>query len=73
MEKKVLKTEKTSFKVSEIPLTRKELKNLLNYQTKVSFSQGMDAFTEWVLKQPVLENDFEASLQEMKQKGFLKT
>ena len=31
MEKKVLKTEKTSFKVSEIPLTRKELKNLLNY------------------------------------------
>ena len=31
MEKKVIKTEKTSFKVSEIPLTRKELKNLLNY------------------------------------------
>lgn len=49
------------------------MKNLLNYQTKVSFSQGMDAFAEWVLKQPVLENDFEASLQEMKQKGFLKT
>lgn len=31
MEKKIIKTEKTSFKVSEIPLTRKELKNLLNY------------------------------------------
>lgn len=31
MEKKVIKTETTSFKVSEIPLTRKELKNLLNY------------------------------------------
>ena len=49
------------------------MKNLLNYETKVSFSQGMDAFAEWVLKQPVLDNDFEASLQEMKQKGFLKT
>ena len=45
------------------------MKNLLNYQTKVSFSQGMDAFAEWVLKQPVLENDFEASLQEMKQRN----
>lgn len=31
MEKKVLKTQKSSFKVPEIPLTRKELKNLLNY------------------------------------------
>lgn len=49
------------------------MKKLLNYQPKVSFSHGMQAFTEWVLKQPVLENDFEASLQEMKQKGFLKT
>lgn len=49
------------------------MKNLLHYEPKVSFSQGMQAFTQWVLKQPVLENDFEASLQEMKQKGFLKT
>lgn len=49
------------------------MKKLLNYQPKVSFSHGMQAFTEWVLKQPVWDNDFEASLQEMKQKGFLKT
>lgn len=31
MEKKILKTEKISFKCKEIPLTRKELKNLLNF------------------------------------------
>ena len=31
MEKKVKKLENLSFKVEEIPLTRKELKNLLNY------------------------------------------
>lgn len=49
------------------------MKNLLNYQPKVSFSQGMQDFTEWVLKQPVLGNDFEASMDEIKEKGFLKT
>lgn len=31
MEKKIVKIENISFKVGEIPLTRKELKNLLNY------------------------------------------
>ncbi len=31
MEKKIVKIENISFKVCEIPLTRKELKNLLNY------------------------------------------
>lgn len=32
MEKKVVKTENISFKCKEIPLTRKELKNLLNFK-----------------------------------------
>lgn len=32
MEKKVKKTENISFKIPEIPLTRRELKNLLNYR-----------------------------------------
>lgn len=31
MEKKIVKTEKISFKCKEIPLTRRELKNLFNY------------------------------------------
>lgn len=32
MEKRIVKTENISFKLAEIPLTRKELRNILNYR-----------------------------------------
>ncbi len=48
-------------------------KRLLDFQPKVTFEQGMKALTNWVLSQPRLDNNFNQSLQEMKDKGFLKT
>ena len=48
-------------------------KRLLNFQPKVSFEKGIQEFTNWVLQQPRIDNHFGQSLQEMKDKGFLKS
>lgn len=50
-----------------------KLKNLLNFEPKVTFDQGINGFADWVLQQPVHENNFSRSLEEMKEKGFLKS
>lgn len=50
-----------------------KMKRILNFEPTVSFEQGISDFTDWVLKQPVHENNFQNSLIEMKQKGFLKS
>lgn len=47
--------------------------NLLEFEPKVSFNQGIQEFCNWVLGQPIPENNFNRSLQEMKEKGFLKS
>ena len=49
------------------------MKKLLNFEPKVSFHKGINDFADWVLKQPVQENNFNRSLEEMKEKGFLKS
>ena len=49
-----------------------KMKRILNFEPQVSFEHGITDFTDWVLKQPVRENNFQNSLMEMKQKGFLK-
>lgn len=49
-----------------------KLKDLLNFEPKVSFEEGITEFTEWVLHQPVRESNFRRSLEEMRVKGFLK-
>ncbi|MBU8881848.1 NAD-dependent epimerase/dehydratase family protein [Kaistella sp. DKR-2] len=49
------------------------LKSLLNFEPKVTFDQGINGFADWVLQQPVHENNFSRSLEEMKEKGFLKS
>ena len=36
-------------------------------------SKGIEDFGDWVLQQPFQENNFNDSLEEMKQKGFLKS
>ena len=46
-------------------------KRLLNFQPKVSFEKGILDFTNWVRHQPLIDNHFNESLQEMKDKGFL--
>lgn len=50
-----------------------KMKRILNFEPTMSFEQGISDFTDWVLKQPVHENNFQNSLIEMKQKGFLKS
>ena len=49
-----------------------KMKKLLNFTPKISFDEGIDKFTRWVLSQPIPENYFEKSLEEMKEKGLLK-
>lgn len=49
-----------------------KMKKLLNFTPKISFEEGIDRFTRWVLNQPIPENYFEKSLEEMKEKGLLK-
>lgn len=48
-------------------------KRLLNFQPRVSFEKGIQDFTNWVRQQPLICNRLNESLQEMKEKGFLKT
>ncbi|KIA86110.1 NAD-dependent epimerase/dehydratase family protein [Kaistella jeonii] len=50
-----------------------KMKEYLNFEPKVNLKQGIEAFTNWVLQQPLQDNNFDESLEEMKQKGFLKS
>ena len=50
-----------------------KMKRILNFEPTVSFEQGISDFTDWVLKQPVHENNFQNSLIKKKKKGFLKS
>lgn len=50
-----------------------KIKSLLSFEPKVNFIQGITQFTDWVLTQPVQENNLNRSLIEMQEKGFLKS
>lgn len=50
-----------------------KMKKLLNFTPKISFEDGLDKFTNWVSSQTIPDNFFEKSLEEMKNKGFLKS
>jgi dTDP-L-rhamnose 4-epimerase len=43
----------------------------LNFTPKITFEEGIGRYTEWVLQQPIKENFYEKSLEEMRQKGLL--
>lgn len=47
-------------------------KRLLKFEPKWSFDQGIKQFTEWVNCQELQKDNYEASLEEMKQKGLFK-
>lgn len=47
-------------------------KNILGYEPKYSFEQGLRKFCEWVLTQPIEEDNYKKSLEEMKNKGLYK-
>ena len=45
---------------------------LLGFQPEYSFEKGIKAFVEWVNKQEVVEDQYEKSILEMKEKGLYK-
>lgn len=49
-----------------------KIKEKLGFKPKVSFEAGINIFTKWVMKQEVVEDKYEKSIEEMKQKGFYK-
>ena len=50
-----------------------KMKNLLNFEPKINFQEGVNDFADWVLTQPIEENNLTNSLKEMQEKGFLKS
>ena len=47
-------------------------KNILHFEPKWTFDQGIKQFTDWVNRQELQTDNYEASLEEMKQKGLFK-
>ncbi len=47
-------------------------KKILGFQPQWSFDRGIKQFTEWVNRQELQKDNYEASLEEMKQKGLFK-
>ncbi|MBF8456586.1 NAD-dependent epimerase/dehydratase family protein [Kaistella sp. G5-32] len=64
------------FRIGDIRHNFADLSNMkkyLNFEPKIDLNEGIEEFTNWVLKQPIQENNFDKSLEEMKEKGFLKS
>ena len=49
-----------------------KIHNLLGYEPKVNFRQGISNFVDWVEKQEIETDNYEASIEEMKRKGLYK-
>lgn len=49
-----------------------KIKNILGFEPRVYFEEGIHEFTKWVLSQEIEEDNLEASLVQMKKKGLLK-
>lgn len=47
-------------------------KKLLNFQPKYSFQSGLKYFADWVKRQPIYEDLYEKSIEELKSKGLYK-
>lgn len=49
-----------------------KIKNKLGFEPKINFEKGIEKFTNWVNAQDVVEDKYEKSIEEMKQKGLYK-
>lgn len=47
-------------------------RQILGFEPKWSFSDGIEQFTKWVNEQEIQEDKYEASIEEMKKKGLYK-
>lgn len=45
-------------------------RNILGFNPKWSFAEGLEQFTKWVNRQDVQEDNYEVSIEEMKKKGL---
>lgn len=50
----------------------KKIKSKLGFEPKISFEEGIKRFTKWVNAQEVVEDKYEKSIEEMKEKGLYK-
>jgi len=50
----------------------KKIKDKLGFEPMVTFEEGIKYFTDWVNDQQVLEDTYEKSISEMKEKGLFK-
>ena len=50
----------------------KKIKKKLGFEPKISFEEGITRFTQWVELQEVVEDKYETSIEEMKEKGLYK-
>ena len=49
-----------------------KIKNALGFTSKFDFLSGITAFVNWVKTQEVMEDKYESSIEELKQKGLIK-
>ena len=49
-----------------------KIKSKLGFEPKISFEEGIKRFTAWVNAQEVVEDKYEKSIEEMKEKGLYK-
>ena len=49
-----------------------KIKNKLGFEPKISFEEGIRRFTKWVNAQEIVEDKYEKSIEEMKEKGLYK-
>lgn len=49
-----------------------KIRTLLGYEPKVKFTEGISNFVDWVEKQNIESDNYEASIEEMKKKGLYK-
>ena len=47
-------------------------RQVLGFEPKWSFSEGIERFIKWVNQQEIQEDKYEASIEEMKKKGLYK-
>ena len=48
-------------------------RRLLGFEPKISFDQGIQAFAAWVEGQPIEQDTYERSIEELRQKGLFKS
>ncbi len=50
----------------------KKIKSKLGFEPKISFEEGIKRFTAWVNAQEIVEDKYDKSIEEMKEKGLYK-